>query len=140
MPSRQSAEQPEFFFDRSLGKTTAAGLRELGWILHLVGDHFPNDGQHTSDEEWITYGLSRGWPLLAKDKRIRYVTPERQAITNGVLFVLSNGNLRINDMVNWFNDARRPIYRHARETEPAIYVVYAGGKVEQRWPPKGLSR
>lgn len=134
MPSKPFAEQPEFFFDRSLGRETADGLRRLGWTIHLVGDHFPNDGQQTSDETWITYGISQGWALLAKDKRIRYVTPERQSLTSGALFVLSNGNLRIDAMVTWFDDAKSRIHRHARDPEPAIYVVYANGQVRRQWP------
>jgi hypothetical protein len=107
MPSKRFAEQPEFFFDRSLVRTTAAGLRNHGWTVHLVGDHFPNDGQLTSDEEWMTYGIENGWALLAKDKRIRYVPREREALTVGTLFVLSNGNLRVHQMVTWFHEASR---------------------------------
>ena len=88
MPSRQSAEPPEFFFDRSLGRATAHRLRELGWRRHLVGDHFPNDGQNASDDEWISYGLWQGWALLSKDKRIRYVSNERKARSTGPFLFL----------------------------------------------------
>jgi hypothetical protein len=134
MPSRPSAAQPEFFFDRSLGRRTAAGLRGLGWILHLVGDHFPNDGQQTTDEEWLSYGVQRGWSLLAKDKRIRHVTSEREALSLGTLFVLSNGNLLIDEQVAYFHDAQSAIYRHAGGLPMAIYVVYKNGRVWRQWP------
>lgn len=136
MPSRPSAEPPEFFFDRSLGRNTAYRLRELGWSVHLVGDHFPNDGQHTSDEEWIGYGILRGWSLLAKDKRIRYVSRERGALIEGSLFVLSNGNLQIADQVNCFHNSQERIYRAAAQQQVAIYMVYAND-IKLQWRRDG---
>lgn len=48
-----SAERPEFFLDRSLGKKTASGLREAGYVVHLVADHYPNDAEDVPDEDWI---------------------------------------------------------------------------------------
>jgi hypothetical protein len=134
MPSRPSAEPPEFFFDRSLGRRTAQGLRELGWTIHLVGDHFADDGQQTDDETWISYGIEHGWALLAKDKRIRYVASERQALTKGTLFVLSSGNLTIDRQVNYFHGARSAIHRHVADLQVAIYIVYGGGRVRRQWP------
>lgn len=41
-----------------------------GWIVHVLGDHFPDDGQKIGDPEWIKYGLVRGWSLLTQDERI----------------------------------------------------------------------
>jgi hypothetical protein len=37
------------------------------WIVHVVSEHFPDDAQKTSDPEWISYGLARGWSLLTQD-------------------------------------------------------------------------
>lgn len=73
---------PEFFVDRSLGKTTAAKLAQLGWTVHLVTDAFPNDAQNTPDEEWIAYGLGHGWAMLSKDQRIRYATSRSHPISS----------------------------------------------------------
>lgn len=67
-----SAERPEFFLDRSLGKTTASRLREAGFVIHLIADHYPDDASDIPDEEWIAEGCSNGWVLLTKDKRIRW--------------------------------------------------------------------
>ena len=38
-----SAERPEYFLDRSLGKTTATRLREAGYVIHLIADHYPDE-------------------------------------------------------------------------------------------------
>jgi PIN like domain len=65
------AKPPEFFFDRSLGKASAAHLRNHGWIVHLIADHYDGDAEDVADEEWIAEGCSRGWLLLTKDKKIR---------------------------------------------------------------------
>lgn len=67
-----SARQPEYFFDRSLGKASAARLRERGWTIHLIADFYHDDAARIPDEEWIAEGCSRGWLMLTKDKRIRY--------------------------------------------------------------------
>jgi hypothetical protein len=42
-PKRSAASPPEFFVDRSLGRTTTARLRQLRWIVHLVNDHFEDE-------------------------------------------------------------------------------------------------
>lgn len=75
-----SAKQPEYFFDRSLGKASAARLRESGWIIHLIADFYQDDATRIPDEEWIAEGCSRGWLLLTKDKRIRYRERELSAL------------------------------------------------------------
>jgi hypothetical protein len=54
---RSSESQPEFFADRCLGRSAPARLVGLGWIIHLVADHFPDDGQQVGDDEWIEFGL-----------------------------------------------------------------------------------
>lgn len=41
-----------------------------GWVIHVVGDYFPDDGQRVGDPEWMEHGLSRGWSLLTQDERI----------------------------------------------------------------------
>ncbi|WP_425393521.1 hypothetical protein [Actinokineospora enzanensis] len=77
--SRRSAEfmpatPPEFFLDRGLGRRVAERLVELGWVVHRAADHFPNDAQHVADEDWLAYGLDRGWSPLCKDGRIHQAT------------------------------------------------------------------
>jgi hypothetical protein len=131
-----SSEPPplEFFFDRSLGKETAKRLREAGWVIHLIADHYPDDAQDVDDEVWIAEGSRRGWILLSKDKRIRYRGASLAELHAGRLFCLSNGNLVIDEMVTRFIAAGPSIRRAARSGEPGFWKVYEGGRVERRWP------
>lgn len=55
MPTRP----PEFFLDRGLGRRVAEELAVLGWLVHRIADHFPNDTQQVSDDEWLEHGFHR---------------------------------------------------------------------------------
>jgi hypothetical protein len=79
--SSEQPPPPEFFLERSLGKLTAEGLLEQGWVVHTISDYFPDDGADVSDEEWIEFGVGRGWVCLTKDKRIRYRAAENVAVS-----------------------------------------------------------
>jgi len=128
-------QQPEFFFDRGLGKTTAERLRALGWVIHLIADHYPNDAQEIEDDAWIAEGCANGWSLLSKDKKIRYRGRELAALHDGRLFCLSNGNLVIDEMVARFEAARLTIERHALDSaQPGFWQVNEGGRVVRKWP------
>lgn len=81
-----SDRQPEFFFDRSLGKASAARLRARGWTIHLIAEFYSDDATDIADEHWISEGCSRGWILLTKDKKIRYRAHELGALERGHLF------------------------------------------------------
>ncbi|MFD1046114.1 hypothetical protein ACFQ1S_11340 [Kibdelosporangium lantanae] len=56
----------EFFLDRGLGRRVAEGLAALGWTVHRIVDHFPNDAQDVENEVWLTYGLEQGWSPMCK--------------------------------------------------------------------------
>ena len=129
-----SAERPEFFLDRSLGKKTASGLREAGYVIHLVADHYPNDADEVPDEDWIAEGCSRGWILLTKDKRIRYRAAELEALQEGHLFCLITGNMNIEEMTQAFLDALPKIERAAGEEPVGFWHVYRDGKIRRMWP------
>jgi hypothetical protein len=43
--------QPEFFADRCLGRGASRLLRDQGWIVHDITDHFANDAQDVSDPD-----------------------------------------------------------------------------------------
>lgn len=134
-PKPSAASRPEFFVDRSLGRSTTARLRQLGWTVHLVNDHFDHDGQFVRDETWIEYGLCRGWVLLTKDQRIRYRTEELLSLAkHGKIFCLSSGNLTIVEQARMFDDARTRIDRAASRHEARFYQVYAGGRIHKQWP------
>lgn len=104
--------QPEFFFDRSLGKVSARLLRAHGWTVHLITEHYPHDARSIEDQDWIAEGCSRGWALLTKDKKIRYRESELGSL--GItchLFCLQNGNLPTEQMASHFDLARSRIER-----------------------------
>lgn len=65
---------PEFFLDRGLGRRLAEELTDLGWIVHRAAAHFPDDAQHVADEDWLDYGMARGWSPLCKDGGSKVVT------------------------------------------------------------------
>jgi PIN like domain len=102
-----SAERPEYFLDRSLGKTTAARLRDAGYVVHLIAGHCADDASDIPDEDWIAEGCSKGWVLLTKDKRIRYRAAELEALQEGHLFCLASGNMDLAQMTQAFLDACR---------------------------------
>ena len=83
---------PEFFLDRGLGRGVAEGLVGHGWVIHRIVAHSPDDAQHTPDEEWLAYGLDRGWTPLCKDGRIKGRATERQPLVDhsAALFYLDN--------------------------------------------------
>ncbi len=129
-----SAERPEFFLDRSLGRITATRLREAGHVVHLIADHYPDDASDVPDEDWIAAGCSRGWVLLTKDKRIRYRAEELEALQAGHLFCLVSGNLDIEGMTRAFRDALPRIERAVREEPVGFWHVYRDGQIRRMWP------
>jgi hypothetical protein len=129
-----SAERPELFLDRSLGRVTASRLREAGCIVHLIADHYLDDASDVPDEEWITEGCSNGWVLLTKDKRIRYRAEELEALQEGHVFCLVSGNLDIAQMTQAFLDALPRIERAATEESVGFWHVYRDGQIKRMWP------
>ena len=129
-----SAERPELFLDRSLGRVTASRLREAGYIVHLIADHYPDDASNVPDEEWFAEGCSNGWVLLTKDKRIRYRAEELEALQEGHLFCLASGNLDIAQMTQAFLDALPRIERAVRFEPVGFWHVYRDGKIKRMWP------
>ena len=126
--------QPEFFFERSLGKLTAGILRSEGWTVHLIHEHFEHNGEHTPDEEWIEFGCSRGWICLTKDKKIRYRAHEIGALSGGHIFCLTDGNLDVREMAARFVAARLSITRAAAKHDVGFWHVYRDGAVKRMWP------
>lgn len=111
-PKPSAASRPEFFVDRSLGRSTTALPRQLGWIVHLVNDHFEYDAQFVKDADWIEYGLQRGWALLTKDQKIRYRAGELLSLdAHGKMFCLGRGDLTVEDQARTFDEARARIER-----------------------------
>jgi hypothetical protein len=121
--------------DRGLGRTVSLELQRLGWLVHRIADEFPDDAQDIADEDWIEYGLRRGWVPLSKDGRIKGRGHERSPLVtySGTLFYLDNQQLKIAAMVERFHLNRQRIERAARRGGPAIYAVSADS-IRKAWP------
>ncbi|WP_437029401.1 toxin-antitoxin system, toxin component, PIN family protein [Streptomyces sp. enrichment culture] len=134
-PFSEQPRQPEFLVDRNLGKSVPKKLAELGWSIHLIAVEFPDDAQDIADEEWIAYGLSRGWHPLCKDGRIKARAHERQPLVDSaaVLFYLDNQQLSISEMVRRIHSAQSEIYRAASKKGPAAFAIGRDG-VRRTWP------
>lgn len=134
-PFSEPPKQPEFLFDRNLGKSVPAKLMELGWRIHLITEEFPYDAQDIPDEEWIAYGLQRGWHPLCKDGRIKTRAHEREPLVDkcGVLFYLDNQQLPISEMVRRIHASQAEIYRSACRKGPAAYAIGSDG-IRKTWP------
>lgn len=130
-----SNKPPEFFLDRGLGAQVAAGLRELGWLIHRTVDHFRDDAQDVADDVWMRYGLKNGWLPLHKDSRIRGREVERRPLVefDAPMFYLDNQQLLIVDMIDRFHSAQKQIYRRATAGGAACYAVTAKG-IRRTWP------
>ncbi|WP_255182562.1 hypothetical protein [Rhodococcus sp. WWJCD1] len=128
-------EPPEFFLDRGLGKQVALHLRALGWFIHRITDHFPDDAQDVEDPEWMRYGLERGWFPLCKDGRIKGRAAERRPIEEfqAPMFYLDNQQLRLDEMVRRFDRSRIQIYQKTRQVGAASYAVGSKG-IARTWP------
>lgn len=129
-----SAGPPEFFLDRSLGKTPANQLREAGYLVHLIAEHYPADATKIPDETWIAEGCSRGWALLTKDKRIRYRAEELAALHRGHLFCLSGGNMGVDMMSQALLSAMPRIARAVATQRTGFWHVYRDGTIRRMWP------
>ncbi|WP_132877033.1 hypothetical protein [Tamaricihabitans halophyticus] len=130
-----SLEQPEFFVDRGLGRRVPEGLTALGWRIHRIADHFPNDAQDVVDEIWLAYGLERGWSPLCKDGRIKGRHAERAPLEThrGVLFYLDNQRLLVTEMINRLHRSQRQIYRAVERGGPRAYAV-GHNDIRATWP------
>jgi hypothetical protein len=127
----------EFLADRSLGRRVVTELREAGERIHTLADVFGEQtSQQVDDDSWIAHAGSRGWAALTKDKRIRRVTVEREAVAayQVPLFALSNANLSFAEMARALLGAMPAIHRIcAGDQCGGIWVVHRDGRVELLW-------
>ncbi len=127
---------PEFFVDRSLGKSIVAGLRHVGLTVHSMADVFgEKGGQGLRDEIWLREVGERGWVILTKDDAIRRRPAERDALVSAGarVFILTKADLRAVEQTARFVSNRDRILRQARRPGPYIYGVYESG-LKRLWP------
>ena len=125
----QPEQPPRFFLDRSLGRRAVPeALRADGWDVITLAEHYgiPADEQ-VADKDWIEEAAKRGWPILMKDKRIRYRQAEITAVTEhkARCFVITRGDLLSADMAQRFIAHKAAILLAAAEPGPYIYSVQA---------------
>lgn len=131
---RLSESQPEFFADRCLGKGAPAMLVELGWIVHTISDHFPQDAQSIDDPEWVEYGLRNGWSLLTQDERISSQIAVMTMLRKyrGCIHCLDSANLPIRVRAERFHSHRQAIYQHVKDRRVGFFIVHEHGPPQRK--------
>jgi hypothetical protein len=126
---RSSASPPEFFADRCLGRRAPDLLVEAGWIVHVIGDHFPDDAANVGDPEWVEYGLRRNWSLLTQDERISTQPAVRELLSRyrGCVHCLDSANLSAAAKAGRFEAHRRSIHQHVLDRRMGFFVVHEVG-------------
>lgn len=114
---------PRFFLGR---RAVPEALRSDGWHLITLAEHYgiPADEQ-VADTEWIEEAAKQGWPILTKDKRIRYRQAEIAAVAENKArcFVITRGALPSADMAQRFIGNKAAIFTAAADSGPYIYSV-----------------
>lgn len=129
-------ENPEFFVDRSLGKSIVEGLRAAGLSIRSMAEVYGEKrAQALPDEVWLRDAGRHNWIVLTKDDAIRRRPAERDALTDASVrvFCLTNRNMRGAEQTERFVSNRHRILRRGRQSGPYIYGVYAQG-LKRLWP------
>lgn len=134
---KKPPEVPGFFVDRSVGDIQVpAGLRERGWILFPMYEVYGHIiAQNLDDPPWIEDAARNGLAILTADKKLRYVTAERETVERekARVFCLHSGTLLASEMINCFENNRSRIERAWHKPGPYIYKVYENS-IDQWWP------
>lgn len=117
------------YLDESVdGETLAAALVAAHIKVERATRNF---SRGTPDEVWLPEVGRRGWIVLTRDKRIRYRTLERVALTAAAVraFVFTGGNVGAKETAAILVQACRAIDRICRaEQPPFIYHIGLSGK------------
>lgn len=134
--ARRSQQPPEFFVDRSLGKSVVEALRKSGLTVHSMADVYgEKKAQGLADEVWLRDAGEKDWIVLTKDDAIRRRPAERDALTEAAVrcFCLTTAQLRGAEQIERFVSNRNRILKQARRPGPYIYGVYTNG-LKRLWP------
>lgn len=121
-----------YFLDHALPKRVATTLRNLGYTVERLQDHFSVDAQ---DVEWLPVVSQRDWIILTKDKNIgkRMIELEAVANSNARLFTLVSGNMSSAETAQVFaNVIGKCEQLVQQEAAPFIFKIYKDGSV-RRW-------
>ena len=127
--------EPEFFIDRSLGKSFADGLRAVGLTVHTGFGLRRGAGAETPGRSLAPRRRRKRLGRAHKDDAIRRRPAGRDALTEaGVrVFCLTSAQLRGAEQTARFVENRHRIIRQARTAGPYIYGVYAK-RIARLWP------
>ena len=134
--ARRTEQTPEFFVDRSLGKSIVEALRATGLTVHSMADVYGEKrAQRLADEVWLRDAGKNDWIVLTKDDAIRRRPAERDALTDAAVraFCLTTAQLRGAEQIERFLHNRHRILRQARRPGPYIYGVYEDS-LKRLWP------
>jgi PIN like domain len=113
-------------------------LRAAGWDLVTLAEHYgvPDD-ERVADPEWIRDAAIHGWPILMKDKRIRYRRAEIDTVIQyqAQCFVITKGDLPSSEMASRFLTARQAIFDAVARPGPYIYAVQSD-RIDRLYPPR----
>jgi PIN like domain len=114
----------------------ADALRAVGVSVQVMAERYPETEEFVEDETWIREVTADGLVILMKDDQIRRKPREQQAVLeSGARFVVTNANLKGEDVAALFVENRHRITQRARKPGPYIYGVYAG-RLEKLFPRK----
>jgi hypothetical protein len=124
-----SPQPLEFFVDRSLGRRRVAdALRAAaGWTLRTHHEVYGDRDQEVPDVEWLKLCGRESFPVLTKDRRIRYRPTEIQAIRRFRvrLFAVTSGSLTAAEQAARFGRSRERIEEACADAGPFVYSVQA---------------
>jgi hypothetical protein len=113
-------------------------LRAAGWDLITLAEHYgvPED-ERVADTEWIREAAILGWPILMKDKRIRYRSAEIDSVVQygAQCFVITKGDLPSSEMASRFLTSRQAIFEAIAVPGPYIYAVQSD-RIDRVYPPR----
>lgn len=142
MPSSRRKPQPdppEFFLDRGLGRYKVPhALAEAGFTVHTLASVYGDDAEERIDDEiWISDAAAMNWILLTKDRGLRYVDVEREAMiqAGARVFCVSRSDLTAEVMIEWLLRHKNRIVQRARKPGPYIYMIYED-RIDKYWPKR----
>lgn len=111
-------------------------LGSAGFVAHTMFSVYGEGAEERiSDVDWIAEGAERGWILLTKDRRIRYVPAELEAVSEhrARVFCLALRKLKGAEQAECFRANINRIIGRARRPGPFIDLVYEK-RVDPWWP------
>jgi len=99
----------------------------MGWRLRTHHEVYPGRDEEVPDVEWLEMCGREMFPVLSKDRRLRYRPEEIAAITVHEVkaFVLTRGGLRAAEQSARFERNRAAIEAACHDPGPFVYVVHS---------------